>query len=150
MFLKTFMVNVQNLVEGESQKKEIITLGSPLLRALLLIPIYRGVALSKKCWEKTISGFWNQDNCWPCNYTSCIENMFFEAEWSQCCCQLQLQDSFLWWCLITGLQVAPQYLWRPRAQKLHPGHSLISWSIESSNKVTNSDSNKAALQTNKQ
>ena len=52
MFLKTFMVNVQNLVEGESKKKKIITLGSPLLRALLLIPIYRGVALSKKCWEK--------------------------------------------------------------------------------------------------
>ena len=56
MFLKTFMVNVQNLVEGESQKKKIITLGSPLLRALLLIPI-RGVALSKKCWEKQFQDF---------------------------------------------------------------------------------------------
>ena len=38
-------------------KKKIITLGSPLLRALLLIPIYRGVALSKKCWEKLFQDF---------------------------------------------------------------------------------------------
>ena len=148
MFLKTFMVNVQNLVEGESQKKDYHS-----WIAIVARPAddpYKRSGLKQEMLGKTISGFWNQDYCWPCNYTSCIENMFFEAEWSQCCCQLQLQDSFLWWCLITGLQVAPQYLWRPRAQKLHPGHSLISWSIESSNKVTNSDSNKAALQTNKQ
>ena len=148
MFLKTFMVNVQNLVEGESQKKDYHSWIAIVARPAA--DPYKRSGLKQEMLGKTISGFWNQDNCWPCNYTSCIENMFFEAEWSQCCCQLQLQDSFLWWYLITGLQVAPQYLWRPRAQKLHPGHSLISWSIESSNKVTNSDSNKAALQTNKQ
>ena len=52
MFLKTFMVNVQNLVEGESQKKDYHS-----WIAIVAADPYKRSGLKQEMLGKTISGF---------------------------------------------------------------------------------------------
>ena len=56
MFLKTFMVNVQNLVEGESQKKKDYHSWIAIVARPAADP-YKRSGLKQEKLGKTISGF---------------------------------------------------------------------------------------------